>query len=464
MSGLDFLSVSMTSQYSRRRFRRRLQRPLLIAALCVIAGAALVSQDGTASKTTSRTTTTVPSDAILADRSQSATTAGQAALQAAASDSIQMPQPSPWTTVEVSRGQTFSTLLEGQGMPRTDWVAVLALGGDTDRLKRLQVGDKLHFRMSDDNRLEELSYEFDELRTLQIRRIEGQLEAITLTADLERRPARAHAEITSSLFASGVDAGLSNRLIMEMAEIFSYDIDFALDLRQGDRFALVYEELYKNGEKLRDGNILAAEFVNQRRHLQALRHEDSEGRGAYYNAKGESLRTAFKRTPLDFARISSPFNLNRRHPILNTIRAHRGTDYAARSGTPIRATGDGKIVFQGVKSGYGRVVIVKHGSAYETLYAHMSRFRSGLGPGKHVSQGQVIGYVGQSGLATAPHLHYEFRVNGVHKNPVTVPLPRANPLSRAQMASWQPLAQSWLAQLDEMAQQQQLARNTVATE
>lgn len=441
----------MTLDYSRRR-KRRLHRPLLIAALCLIVGAALISQDGTASKASSRIVTTVPSDAILQDHSQAAADAGEAALQAAAADVINVPQASAWKSLEVQRGQTFSTLLEGEGMPKGDWVAVLALGGDTDRLKRLKVGDVLHFRMSDDNRLDELTYEFDELRTLQIRRIDGTLEAITLTADLERRVTQAHAAIDSSLFASGIEAGLSNRLIMEMAEVFSYDIDFALDLRRGDRFAVVYEELYKNGEKLRDGNILAAEFINQNRRLQALRHEDSEGRGAYYNAKGESLRTAFKRTPLDFARISSHFNPNRRHPILNTIRAHRGVDYAAASGTPIRATGHGKVAFVGVKSGYGRTVILKHGSAYETLYAHMSRFRSGLRAGQAVSQGQVIGYVGASGLATAPHLHYEFRVNGVHKNPVTVPLPRANPLSRSELAAWQPRAQQWIAQLDEMMQ------------
>ena len=235
---------------------------------------------------------------------------------------------------------------------------------------------------------------------------------------------------------------------MELADVFGYDIDFALDLRDGDRFSVVYDQLYKDGERLRDGDIIAAEFVNQGRVHRAVRYVDSDGNATYYTPEGESLRKAFIRTPVDFVRISSGFNLGRMHPILNVIRAHKGVDYAASTGTPVRATGDGKVDFVGVKSGYGNVVMLKHGSQYQTVYGHLSRFRPGLSTGARVRQGQVIGYVGKTGLATAPHLHYEFRINGVHKNPITVALPRANPLPANVVARWKADNAAVVAQLD----------------
>jgi murein DD-endopeptidase MepM/ murein hydrolase activator NlpD len=237
-------------------------------------------------------------------------------------------------------------------------------------------------------------------------------------------------------------------MVMELAELFRYDIDFALDLRDGDRFTVVMEELYKDGVKLRDGDMLAAEFVNQGKVYRAVRYKDREGRSAFYTPDGQSLRKAFFRTPLDVVRISSHFNLRRRHPILNTIRAHKGVDYAASAGTPIKATGDGRVAFMGNKGGYGRVVILQHGQSYETLYAHMSRFRAGMRAGAKVKQGQIIGYVGSSGLATAPHLHYEFRVNGIHKNPVNIVMPRANPIPRQQLAAFQSQIAPLIAQME----------------
>lgn len=358
-----------------------------------------------------------------------------------------------WVEVTVKSGQTFSTVVEGLGMPRSDWAAVLALKGDASRLSRIRVGDTLRFKIKND-RLAGMEYALDELTTLQINRADDGLAAATQTASVEHRQTYAAGQIDSSLFAAGLDAGLTNRLIMEMAEIFGYQIDFALELRRGDRFTVLFEELYKDGKRLREGRILAAEFVNQNRRLQAFRHEDDEGHGAYFSAKGEALKTGFRRTPLDFARISSHFNPNRRHPILNTIRAHKGVDYGASTGTPIRATGDGRIKHRGVMGGYGQTVVVRHNGGIETLYAHMSRYRSGLRVGSRVTQGQVIGYVGATGLATAPHLHYEFRVNGVHKNPVTVALPRATPLQPSQVAKWSPQVEVWLAELEKIDQRQ----------
>ncbi|HKY89493.1 MAG TPA: M23 family metallopeptidase [Nevskiaceae bacterium] len=357
------------------------------------------------------------------------------AMQNAVADTLQVPPASEWTTLEVKSGQTLSTLFDSQGIAPEQWMAMLDLGGDAKQLKRIQPGDKIEIRKNGD-RVDELRFAFDDLRTLEIRRTGEKFESTTLTAELERRVRTVTGTIDSSLFNAGQKSGLPMRMVMELADLFRYDIDFALDIRDGDRFTVVHEELLKDGEKVRDGDMLAAEFVNQGKTHRAVRYIDNEGRSAFYTPDGQSLRKAFFRTPLDVIRVTSPFNLKRRHPILNTIRAHKGVDYAASTGTPIKATGDGKVEFIGVKGGYGRVIIIQHGSQYETLYAHLSRYRSGLSVGSRVSQGQVIGYVGSSGLATASHLHYEFRVNGLHKNPVNIVLPRANPIARSQLAKF----------------------------
>jgi murein DD-endopeptidase MepM/ murein hydrolase activator NlpD len=200
------------------------------------------------------------------------------------------------------------------------------------------------------------------------------------------------------------------------------------DIRTGDDYYILFEEVYQNGEYVTDGEIIAAEFNNNGRTFQAIRFVDGNGRRDYFTPDGRSVRKAFVRAPVDFSRISSSFNPKRRHPILNTIRAHRGVDYAAPSGTPIKAAGDGKVTFRGVKSGYGNAVILQHGGNITTLYAHMSRFADKARVNRRVEQGQIIGYVGKTGLATAPHLHYEYRLNGVHRNPRTVPLPQAAPI------------------------------------
>ncbi|ROH93366.1 peptidase M23 [Stagnimonas aquatica] len=368
-------------------------------------------------------------------------------IQTAVKDALTVPEASQWTTVSVKSGQSLSVIFDALGLAHDEVFSLLSLGGEVQRLKKLNAGDELHIRVADD-RLEGLTYALDERRTLEVRRGDHGLEAVTLTAEIERHSTEVAGEIRDSLFLDGRRAKLSDRLIMELADIFGYDIDFAQDLHPGDRFAVVYDQLYKGNKKLRDGDILAAEFTNQGRKLRAVRFTTPDGNTAYYTPQGQSLRKAFIRTPVDFARISSPFNLRRLHPILHTIRAHKGTDYAAGTGTPIKATGDGKISFQGKKSGYGNVVMIKHGSGVETLYAHMSRFRSGLSVGSRVRQGQVIGYVGNSGLATAPHLHYEFRIDGIHKNPMTVPLPRANPVDPRYMARFRTDSATMVAALE----------------
>ncbi len=422
------------------RSPRSARRIVLAASVCVVGLAILVSRESIAKRDLS--TPNFSEDVAVAEA-----VAYEQAIQGAVSDPLVVPEASEWSSVRIEPGETLSTVFESEGLDTAQWMSILELGPDARQLKRIKAGDTLEIRKSGDDLLE-LRYELDDLRTLHVERVGDHFEANTLTADLARSTRTITGTIDSSLFIAGQKAGLPVRMVMELAELFRYDIDFALDLRDGDRFTVVMEELYKDGVKLRDGDMLAAEFVNQGKVHRAVRFKDGEGRSAFYTPDGQSLRKAFFRTPLDVVRVSSPFNLRRRHPILNTIRAHKGVDYAASSGTPIKATGDGKVAFIGNKGGYGRVVILQHGQQYETLYAHMSRFRAGMKAGTKVKQGQVIGYVGASGLATAPHLHYEFRVNGVHKNPVNIVMPRANPIARQQLPKFQAQIVPLIAQIE----------------
>ncbi len=271
----------------------------------------------------------------------------------------------------------------------------------------------------------------------------------------------AEADITDSLFLAGAAAGISDKLTMQLANLFAWDVDFVLDIRRGDRFRIIYEELYLDGEKVGEGDILMAEFWNQDRHLTAFRYETRSGDVEYLDIKGDSMRKEFIRTPVAFSRISSRFNLSRKHPVLNRIRAHKGIDYAAPSGTPIKAAGDGKVIFAGVKGGYGNVIILKHGQIYTTLYAHMRGFARGIRVGKRVKQSQTIGYVGASGLATGPHLHYEFRINGSHRNPLTVPLPKARGINDNERSEFLIAANRLKAQMTLFAEASTLASSDV---
>jgi len=326
----------------------------------------------------------------------------------------------------VKRGDTLEILFRHNGLSLTDLAAMVALPDASAALGLLKPGDRLEIAHRDGQVLS-LQRELDEIRLLSIARDESGFAASTIEREVGRRTTGARGEIQSSLFEAGTAAGISDRTIMDMAGIFEWDIDFIQDVREGDRFTVIYEELWRDGVKLRDGEIVAAEFVNQGKSFRAARFRDESGRAGYFTPEGRSVRKAFIRAPLNFTRVSSNFNPSRRHPVLNTIRAHRGVDYAAPSGTPIRAAGDGKILFRGVEGGYGNTIILQHGGNITTLYGHLSRFGNAR-VGARVSQGDVIGYVGRSGLATGPHLHYEYRVNGAHRNPRTVALPPADPV------------------------------------
>jgi murein DD-endopeptidase MepM/ murein hydrolase activator NlpD len=300
------------------------------------------------------------------------------------------------------------------------------------QVDKLKPGEMLRL-MHRDGDLVGLERKLSESETLKVTRDADGFNTDVLENPLETRTRTASATIHSSLFQAAADAGLDDRVAIELAEIFQYDIDFVLDIQAEDRFIVVYEELSQDGTFLRTGNILAAKFINEGREYRAVRYEDESGHAEYFTPDGKSLRKAFIRAPVQFSRISSRFNPSRRHPVLNTIRAHRGVDYAAPVGTPVRAAGEGRVRYVGSQGGLGNAVELEHGSGVVTVYGHLSRFASKLRRGQRVELGQVIGFVGATGLATGPHLHYEYRVRGVHKNPQTVALPDAAPIAAAEL-------------------------------
>lgn len=272
----------------------------------------------------------------------------------------------------------------------------------------------------------------------------------------------AHVSIETSLFLDGLEADLSKELILQLTEIFAWDIDFATNLRPGDQFTVVYGKKIVNGKEIDTDEIIAAEFINQGTSYTAVRYIDETGNASYYTPDGHSMQRAFLSAPVDFIKISSPFDPHRKHPILNRIRAHKGIDYAARTGTPVKTTGDGTVNFCGRNGAYGQVVIIEHNDHYETLYAHMSGFAKGLTVGSHVKQGDVIGFVGQSGLATGPHLHYEFHVDGEYRNPETVKIPHSLPISGELLADFKAQTQTYVAQLNQVKAKSLLAKTPPA--
>lgn len=350
------------------------------------------------------------------------------------------------TILTVQSGDSLDRLFRRHDLSLSDLAEMVQLSEARNYLVRLKPGDEVQVAHRDGS-IVALSREIDQIRVLNIDRADTGFAVDIIERPVEVRAVGAYGVIQSSLFESAQAAGISDNVIMDMAGIFQWDIDFIQDVRDGDEFTVIYNELWRDGAKLRDGSIVAAEFINRGDLYRAASYEDPNGERGYFTPEGRSVRKAFLRAPVDFTRISSNFNPNRRHPVLNTIRAHRGVDYAARTGTPIRAAGDGKISFRGVNGGYGNTVIIQHGGNITTLYAHMSRFADPR-LGARVRQGQTIGYVGQSGLATGPHLHYEYRVNGVHRNPRTVPLPPADPVPEAFRSDFETISAGLWRQLD----------------
>lgn len=353
-----------------------------------------------------------------------------------------------WETTKVKAGDTLSTIFSQQQLSATDLAAVLAVAPKES--SKLQVGQTLRWVRSANNQLQQFEMVLSPLAHHAFARdAEGNMQYELAERTADYRPLYASASIENSLFVDGMKAGIPDQVLYELANIFGWDIDFAQDIRQGDRFSLLYEEVYVDGERIGTGKILTARFYNQGRELTAVRYTDPKGRADYYTPNGQNMRKAFLRNPIDFTRISSRFSLSRKHPVLHTIvRAHKGTDYAAPTGTPIKAAGDGKIVFAGRKGGYGNTVILQHGSRYQSLYAHLSSFNRNTKVGRSVKQGQIIGYVGSTGLATGPHLHYEFHVNGVQRDPLRVDFPKAETIPASLQDDFKQHTQSLLTWLD----------------
>ncbi|MEH6389810.1 MULTISPECIES: peptidoglycan DD-metalloendopeptidase family protein [Pseudomonas] len=362
--------------------------------------------------------------------------------------------PTDWISVTVAAGNTLSVLFSQLGFSAASLHSVVSSSKDAQRFTRLKVGQVVEFKKDDTGDLLAIRSKLNDLETIRLDRKGDTFAFTTESIKPDVRTRFANGEINSSLFLSAQKAGLSHNLTMQMANIFGYDVDFAREIRKGDSFEVLFEELHVGEKRVGTNNILAARFTNRGKIFTAVRYTDKNGNSSYYRADGTSMRKAFIRTPVELARISSRYNPNRRHPVLKTVRPHRGVDYAAVTGTPIRATGDGRVVHAGRKGGYGNTVVIKHGQKYQTLYAHMSRFAKGLNAGDNVSQGQVIGYVGTTGLSTGPHLHYEFLVNGTHVDPLNVKLPVSDPIPKAERTAFLEISNSLMAALDQQGSTQ----------
>lgn len=361
-----------------------------------------------------------------------------------------------WRVVRVRAGQSLSDIFREQGLGPDLLQRVLDSQEDASALRNIRPGQEFAFAFDADGSIAMMRFDRGDAARVVLSFDGGRVSESTEDRAIERRTHVAHGVVTRSLFYAGEQAGLSDAMVLKLANAFGYDIDFAQDLREGDSFSVVYDDLYREGELLRTGDIIAATFINQGKRYTAIRYTNAAGETLYYNEDGRPLRKSFLRTPVEFTRISSVFSTGRKHPILGYMRAHKGVDYAAPTGTPVRSAGEGRVVFRGWKSGYGNFVMVQHNKEISTAYGHLSRFAN-VKKGDRVRQGQTIGYVGMTGLATGPHLHYEFRVNGGHRNPLTVTLPPAEPLPKAELAQFRQKSAPMLARLENI-DRMQLAR------
>jgi murein DD-endopeptidase MepM/ murein hydrolase activator NlpD len=360
----------------------------------------------------------------------------------------------------VGRNDTLDSIFRRAALNLSDLAAIRKLPGIRQSLDFLKPGDAIKVSHTEGD-IKELTRKVSETQTMHVVRDDAGFTVKMIDNPVEVRTRTATATIDSSLFQAAEAAKISDNIALKLANVFAWDIDFVLDIREGDRFTAVYEQIYQDGKYLHDGEVLAAEFVNNGKTYRAVRFVADSGNAGYYTPNGLAMRKAFLRAPVEFSRVSSAFNPHRLHPILNTIRGHMGTDYAAPTGTPVHAAGDGRVSFAGTKGGYGNALVLAHGGNVSTLYGHMSRFARNMRVGTQVQQGEVIGYVGMTGLATGPHLHYEFLMSGVHKNPQTVQLPGAEPLRAADLEKFRASSAPLIADLSAPANSS--AQSAVAT-
>lgn len=337
-----------------------------------------------------------------------------------------------WNSYQIQRGDSLSRIFKKQKLSAADALRIAAHEGAGD-IKTLVPGKTIRIGRDENSELRALSFELRNYRSLNIiLGTDGSLEFDSIKKKLDKQPKSVDMVIDSSLFKAASDAGLSNKLILKLAGVFAWDIDFAKDLQKGDRFSIIHEELRDGNKRKGDGDILAARFVSPNRELFAFRHVAEGGSIEYYDEVGRNLRGTFLRTPMKISKVTSGYSKRRLHPISKEWKEHKGVDYAAPKGTPVLATGNGTVGFVGNKNGYGKTLVLKHANNYSTLYAHLSNWRSKIKTGSRVKQGEIIGFVGRTGSATAPHLHYEFRVNGTHVDPLGYKLPKAAPIADGQ--------------------------------
>ncbi|MEZ7277733.1 peptidoglycan DD-metalloendopeptidase family protein [Pseudoalteromonas sp. N1230-9] len=354
---------------------------------------------------------------------------------------------------QVRNGDNLALIFKRAGFSAQTLHKLINTNAETRKLTKIHPGEILSFATADDGSLAQLRYVISKTDTLYVTlNDEGNYDTAIDSKEIETLSKSAGGEISNSFWTSGIAAGLSERQIMNFADIFGWDVDFANDIRKGDQFGLIYEAHYVDGEYIGDGKIIAAEFINQGERYSAIRHTD----GNFYTPEGRSMKKAFLRAPVNFKYISSSFNPRRLHPVTKTVKPHNGIDYAARTGTPVVSAGNGKVVKAGYSKYNGNYVFISHGTQYVTKYLHLNKKL--VKTGQKVKQGQKIGTVGATGRVTGPHLHYEFLVNGVHRNPKTVKLPKSEPLPRDELAKFKPIADNFLAQL-ERNRELQLALN-----
>ncbi len=353
-----------------------------------------------------------------------------------------------WREERIQRGDTASALLSRLDVSSEDVQSFLRDAQHAPALRLLKPGKTIQALTTLDGELLSLRYHYGGENMLLVEKQGENFKASEQELPLDRQVEMKSGSITSSLFAATDNANMPDAVAIQMADIFSTDIDFHRDLQRGDKFTVVYENFYNKGELVKSGRILAAEFVNNGKSYRTVYFQGQDGRGGYYTPEGKNLRKAFLRSPLEFSRISSGFSKARYHPVLKEWRAHKGVDYAAPTGTRVKSTADGLVAFAGRQNGYGNLVVIKHQGNNETVYGHLSGFAKGLRKGQRVNQGDVIGYVGMTGLATGPHLHYEFKVAGVQRNPLSIEVPVAFPIAANQKPEFDRHTQPLMARLE----------------
>lgn len=354
--------------------------------------------------------------------------------------SIKTIKETPWIKLTVQKGDSLSTVFNRANLSLSDYNAIIQLPKAKQSLTNLKPGQHLYLLLDQNRKIKKLIYMIDHANYLEVSSNKNGFEENIIAIELTKKKIISKGTIHQSFISAALGAKLSSTQAMALTRIFEGDINFSHDTQPGDQFKVLYDAYFDHNKEVKTGDILAAEFINRNKKYYAIQYETARGTFDYFFPSGKNMRRAFLRAPIHYKYISSPFNAKRMHPILHIIRPHEGVDLAAPTGTPIHASSDGKIIFRGRRGGYGKCIIIRNTPRISTRFAHLSRFSPMFHDGSYVKEGQIIGYVGQTGLATGPHLHYEFRINGIPRNPMTVKLPSANPVPRKELPAFKAYA------------------------